>query len=226
VSTKPVLETDQACVWIGEFGREYTDRNDQTPAELDHFYQETYGIARRTLNENFLPEVPKRARILEVGCNTGTQLLVLQEMGYTNLCGIELQNYALDHAKARLPGCELIQGSALSIPYPDKDFDLVFTSGVLIHIAPSDLLRAMEEIHRCSKNWIWGFEYYSPVPTEISYRGHRQLLWKMDFAKKYCEQFEDLELLSEERLPYRNDANVDSMFLLRRRTDGQESTCP
>src|SRR5437879_7357762 len=30
-----------------------------------------------------------RSHILEVGCNVGNQLLVLQEMGFTNLYGIE-----------------------------------------------------------------------------------------------------------------------------------------
>jgi pseudaminic acid biosynthesis-associated methylase len=225
VATRAVLDTDQARVWMGEFGREYTDRNNQTPAELDYFYQEHYGITRRKLNEEFLREVPKDARILEVGCNMGTQLLMLQEMGYSNLHGIEIQSYALERAKQRLPRAELIQASALSIPHPDNYFDVVFTSGVLIHIAPSDLSRVMAEIHRCSSVWIWGFEYYSPKAAEIPYRGHAQLLWKTDFAKHYCEQFADVELVKEERLHYRNDHNVDSMFLLRRHKDRREARC-
>ena len=222
MATKLAVETDQARVWMGDFGRDYTDRNDQAPDELDRFYQESYGVSRRKLNEAFLSGISKEARILEVGCNTGTQLLMLQEMGYTRLYGIEIQAYALERAKARLPRAELSQASALSIPYPEKSFDLVFTSGVLIHIAPSDLPRALGEIHRCSKNWIWGFEYYAPEPTEIRYRGHEQLLWKRDFAKSYCEEFADLELVKEERVPYLYDGNVDSMFLLKRQRDSQD----
>jgi pseudaminic acid biosynthesis-associated methylase len=225
VATKPLPETDQIRIWTGQFGREYTDRNDQTPVELDRFYQENYGVTRRQLNERFLSEIPRQARILEVGCNTGTQLLLLQEMGYTNLHGIEIQSYALERARARLQRAELSQASALSIPYPDKYFDLVFTSGVLIHIAPSDLPQVLGEIHRCSRAWIWGFEYYSPESNEIFYRGHSQLLWKTDFARRYCEQFADLDLLKEERVPYLNDGNVDSMFLLKRQSDRQESRC-
>jgi pseudaminic acid biosynthesis-associated methylase len=155
VATKLAVETDQARVWMGDFGREYTDRNDQTPDELDCFYQENYGITRSKLNEAFLSGISKQARILEVGCNTGTQLLMLQKMGYTSLYGIEIQAYALEHAKARLPQAVLSLACALSIPYPEKCFDLVFTSGVLIHIAPSDLARVLGEIHRCSKKWIW-----------------------------------------------------------------------
>jgi pseudaminic acid biosynthesis-associated methylase len=225
VATKLAVETDQTRVWMGEFGREYTDRNDHSPDELDRFYQENYGVSRRKLNEPFLSGISKQTRILEVGCNTGTQLLMLQEMGYSSLYGIEIQDYALERAKARLPRAELRQASALSIPYPEKYFDLVFTSGVLIHIGPSDLAGVLGEIHRCSKKWIWGFEYYAPQPTEIQYRGHEQLLWKRDFAKSYCDEFADLELVKEERVAYLQDRNVDSMFLLKRQMDTQDHRC-
>jgi pseudaminic acid biosynthesis-associated methylase len=210
------IDTDQIRTWTGYFGREYTDRNAQSPADLDESYRQTYGITRRQLNETFLPAVPKQARILEVGCNMGTQLLLLEEMGYTELYGIEIQSYALQLAQCRLSEAELRQASAFSIPFPDQYFDLVFTSGVLIHISPADLPKALREIYRCSRRWIWGFEYYSPNPTEISYRGHSNLLWKMDYARQYLQEFPHLELVKEERLPYLGSENVDSMFFLKR----------
>ncbi len=212
----PAIETSQLRTWTGNFGREYTDRNDQSPAELDQYYRKNYGVTRRRLNESFLHGVPKHARILEVGCNTGTQLLMLRETVFTQLYGIEIQSYALERAKRRLSQAEFRQASALSIPYPDRHFDLVFTSGVLIHIAPADLSKALAEIHRCSNSWIWGFEYYAPQLAEIRYRDHRDLLWKADYAARYLGQFSDLELVRERHLPYLNDANVDSMFLLKR----------
>jgi pseudaminic acid biosynthesis-associated methylase len=217
--SKEFIDTDQIRTWTGNFGREYTDRNAQSPADLDEFYRQTYGISRRQLNESFLRLIPKQARILEVGCNMGTQLLLLTEMGYRELYGIEIQSYALDLAQRRLPEAELKQASALSIPFPDQHFDLVFTSGVLIHISPSDLPKALREIYRCSRHWIWGFEYYSPNPTEISYRGHNNLLWKMDYASRYLQEFSDLDLVKEEHVPYLESANVDSMFLLKRMKD-------
>jgi hypothetical protein len=72
--TKEFIDTDQIRTWTGYFGREHTDRNAQSPADLDEFYRQTYGISGRELNESFLQAVPKQARILEVGCNMGTQL--------------------------------------------------------------------------------------------------------------------------------------------------------
>ena len=80
------------------------------------------------------------------------------------------------------------EGSALQVPYPDKNFDLVFTSALLIHIAPQDLLTSMGEVHRCTKTWIWGLEYYAPEMTEVPYRDHRNLLWKTDYGRMYLRE--------------------------------------
>ena len=208
-------ETEQIQTWTGDFGREYTDRNTYTPAELEEHYRRNYGISRTEMNERLLKGIPKDARILEVGCNMGTQLLILEQMGFTNLHGIEIQSYALDRARTRLPKAVLSQASAFAIPYADAYFDLVFTSGVLIHIAPSDLPKALGEIHRCTQNWIWGFEYYAAETTEVPYRGQTALLWKSDFARAYLRHFEDLEVVREERFRYPDNHNMDTAFLLR-----------
>lgn len=209
-------KTEQIRTWTGDFGREYTDRNAYSPAELDEFYRRQYGVTRTLLNQRLLESVPRNARILEVGRNTGMQLLVLEKMGFTNLYGIEVQSYALDRARCRIPGAILKEASAFGIPYSDRFFDLVFTSGVLIHIAPVDLTAALAEIHRCTRQWIWGFEYYAHETTEVAYRGHTSLLWKTDYARAYRQHFPDLELVREERFPYLENENADSAFLLRR----------
>ena len=138
------------------------------------------------------------------------------DFGYSNLYGVDVQDYALEIARSRLNNVNFAQASSFSLPYEDKYFDLVFTSGVLIHISPNDLPAALDEIHRCAKRYIWGSEYYASGVTEINYRGHGELLWKMDYAREYLARFADLELVLEQRLPYVENQNVDSMFLLRK----------
>ncbi len=210
-------ETPQTSQWTGDFGRAYTDRNTLNLKEINSLYQTNYGITRTQLNESFLGQIPRDARILEVGCNSGNQLLMLQEMGFTNLSGVEVQTYALESARGRVKGVQLAQAPAFDLPYEDGYFDLVFTSGVLIHISPADLPRALDEIHRCARTWIWGLEYYASEVTEVNYRGHDNLLWKMDYGKLYLDRFADLTLDQEQRLPYFNSTNVDTMYLLRRK---------
>src|SRR3981081_2054991 len=107
-------ETAQTEVWKGEFGREYTDRNTFDVAALDVLYRQNYGLTRTQINQTFLQDVPKDQSFLEVGCNTGNQLLLLQQMGYTNLSGVELQSYALEIARSRVKNAFLQQGSALA----------------------------------------------------------------------------------------------------------------
>ena len=213
------MKTAQLERWQSDFGRAYTDRNSLTPEALDALYRKNYGIGRSELNQRFLADIPRNARILEVGCNEGNQLCALREMGFQNLYGIEIQDYALRKARARVDNAQLALATAFEIPYPDGFFDLVFTSGVLIHIAPVDLPRALREIDRCAGGFIWGLEYFSPQEMEVPYRGHEKLLWKMDYAGLYLDLFDDLEPVRVERLPYLEDANVDSMFLLARKRD-------
>jgi pseudaminic acid biosynthesis-associated methylase len=214
-------ETPQTEVWKGEFGREYTDRNTFDVDALDALYLKNYGTTRTAINQELLSGILKDASFLEVGCNTGNQLLLLQTMGFSHLSGVELQPYALEIARSRLPNTALEQGSALAIPHRDDCFDVVFTSGVLIHIAPEDLPHAMDEIHRCARSFIWGMEYYAPSVTEVNYRSYTGLLWKMDYARRYLERFKDLELVRERHVPYLEGSNVDTVFLLKKK---QQST--
>ncbi len=209
-------KTTQLQEWEGDFGREYTDRNSLTPQQVDELWRKNYGVTRTEVNRTFLQSIPTNARILEVGCNIANQLLLLQQLGYSNLHGIEVQGYALDIARSRVRGINLVQSSAFEIPYKDGYFDLVFTAGVLIHISPADLPVAMAEIHRCSRAFIMGAEYYAAQATEVTYRNHNALLWKMDYAQEYLSRFPDLQLVQEQRLPYLESQNVDSVFLLRK----------
>ena len=38
------MKTEQTNFWEGEFGKEYTDRNTLTPAQLDKLYLDFYGV--------------------------------------------------------------------------------------------------------------------------------------------------------------------------------------
>jgi hypothetical protein len=84
--------TPQTSQWTGDFGCVYRDRNTLDRRELDSLYRTNYGITRSQLKQSFLEKIPRDARILEVGCNCGNQLRVLQEMGFTSLSGAEVQS--------------------------------------------------------------------------------------------------------------------------------------
>jgi len=206
--------TNQTKEWASEFGKRYTERNPKTIESLDELYKKQFGLTRTELNLMFLDNLDRNIKILEVGCNVGVQLQGLQKIGFKNLYGIELQQYAVELAKKYTKNINLIQGSIFDIPFKNSYFDLIFTSGLLIHISPNNIEEAMSEIHRCTNRYIWGFEYYADKYIEVPYREKNNLLWKADFAKLYINQFKDLKLIKEEYIKYLDNDNINSMFLI------------
>lgn len=203
-------KTEQIEFWKGNFGDEYTLRNND---DWDEFYLKQWGVKRSDLNKEFLSNISKEAAILEVGCNRANQLNMLQEQGFSNLWGIEINKNALILAREN-KNLNLVEASALNIPFRDNFFDVVFTSGVLIHIAPEDLSKAIEEIYRVSKRYIWCFEYFADKCTPIEYRGHRNKLWKNNFMKLFTDKYPNLKVIKEKKIKYLKNDNMDSMFLL------------
>jgi pseudaminic acid biosynthesis-associated methylase len=214
------MKTKQVDFWSGDFGKEYTDRNPQNLEGLEQLYKKYFGLKRTELNEEFLSGLNKDIRILEVGCNIGLQLLALQKNGFTNLYGIELQPYAVEKSKQIIKNVNIIQGSGFDIPFKDNYFDLVYTSGVLIHISPTDLPKIMKEMIRCTKNFIWGFEYYSSELKEINYRGNQGFLWKANYPSLFLDQTDNLEIVKRQNYPYLTDAekgNEDICYLIKKK---------
>lgn len=209
-----IKKTEQENFWEGDFGKAYSDRNDFNIADYAKIYEMNYGISRTSMNEAILKNIDKNIRILEVGCNIGMQLRCLQNDGYKNLYGLELQWYAVEKSKNLHSNINIIQGSGFDIPFKDNYFDLVMTNGVLIHIAPNDHYKIMSEITRCSKQYILGFEYFNETTEEITYRGNNNKLWKADFANIYQQHF-DLTLINQIKYPYiSNPKSIDALFLL------------
>jgi pseudaminic acid biosynthesis-associated methylase len=208
---------EQLNFWKGDFGKEYTLRNSRNQQEWDQFHLDTWGITKIDMYEQFIAHLPKDSRILEVGSNTGMQLAGLQRMGFTQLYGVEIQPDAVALSRKYLAHVSIITGSGFDIPFKDNYFDLVFTSGVLIHIAPENLPVIMAEMVRCSRQYVLGFEYYSDTTRSINYRGHEGFLWKADYSQLFLDQFEQLGLVKKEFYKYVNDDNVDAMYLLEKK---------
>jgi pseudaminic acid biosynthesis-associated methylase len=216
--TSEQATTKQVKVWQGEFGRAYTDRNTFALDEYNQLYLRRYGASQDELNRRWWKDVPKDARILEVGANVGYQLEALRRIGYRNLFGIEIQRYCVEKAKTLHPHVDIIQAEGADIPFKADWFDVVYTSGVLIHIAPKDLPAVQAEMYRVTRRWIFGLEYYAPELVEIPYHGHEQLLWKGDYAGLFKSRFRVLQSVNEELIEYRDDpGKIDQFYLIEKK---------
>lgn len=180
----------QVDFWRGDFGNQYTDRNNLDPAILR---------ARVGLWSTILSHTVGRPpqSILEVGANIGINLRALRSLTAARFYAVEPNDKArqiLQEDKVIELG-DLRSGIASAIDFPDAHAEFVFTSGVLIHIAPQNLEASMREIYRCSSRYIASIEYFADKPTELPYRGHGDVLFKCDFGGMWLDFFPNLNLL-------------------------------
>ncbi len=88
--------------------------------------------------------------ILEVGCGPADHLHVLAEALGAAGCGFDRSAAMLEEAARKNPGLLLSQGdAAVSYPYPDDRFDLVFSVNVIHYVA--DLGRHFAEALRVTR---------------------------------------------------------------------------
>jgi pseudaminic acid biosynthesis-associated methylase len=134
--------------------------------------------------------------VLEVGCNAGWNLLAINKTAPNiELHGVDVNAAAVE--EARQQGIDAHCTDALGIRglYEPGTIDLVFTAGVLIHVAPDDLESVMKAIVDTSGRYVLAVEYEAEEETEVEYRGHSGKLWKRPFGRLY--QALGLTLLSE-----------------------------
>lgn len=172
-------------MWSGSFGDSYSERNADAGGGRDVFWGQ------------LLTAHPVQ-RVLEVGCNAGANLQwIVKHVPPTETFGIDVNQEALSRLRDRLPGVNAVAGFGRELPFRDRWFDLVFTTGVLIHQPASTLPIVMSEIVRASRRYILCGEYFAAEETEVPYRGHSGALFKRDYGRLYQDLFPDLDLIDE-----------------------------
>ena len=91
-------------------------------------------------------------------------------------------------------GAEVHHQSILEFS-PERKYDMVLISGVLIHMSPEALPTIYDLLYEASGRYVCLVEYYNPTPVEVPYRGHTGKLFKRDFAGEMLDKFSDLRLV-------------------------------
>ncbi len=106
------------------------------------------------------------ARVLEFGCGVGRHLRYASRIPGIDIYGYD-QSPTMTAAIHTWSSPDwfrehIVVGEPVGrLPYPDQHFDLVYTSEVLIHVAPADLLAILKELIRISRRQILHIE---PAP--------------------------------------------------------------
>jgi pseudaminic acid biosynthesis-associated methylase len=104
------------------------------------------------------------------------------------LRGYEIHSVAAsDASKSGI--AEIINDTVIKNLPVDRQFDLVFTKGVLIHINPAHLTTVYKNLVALSKRYVLVCEYYNPTPVAVPYRGNEDRLFKRDFAGEIMDLY-------------------------------------
>ena len=164
--------------WQGSHGDEYTERNDN--ADIDArvaLWAEIMGCI------GYMGFRSPSPSILEIGAGGGVNLDALALLGYRHLRAVEPNAVARQTLINK--GFTASGGTAAN---PSCRGELVFTSGVLIHVPPNELLEACQGIYDAAERHIVCIEYFSADPEEKEYRGRK--LWKRDFGSFWLDNFD------------------------------------
>lgn len=157
--------------WEGGFGDEYTQRNRVQWRHRIPFWR-------------YIIQTTRPDNVLEVGCNAGWNLRAITEASPgTKLVGVDINTKAV--TEARQLGFDVHRKEATEIQDLDLAFDLVFTAGVLIHVAPTDLIETMQAIIRRTSRHVLAVEYAANKEEEVNYRGNKGKLWRRPFGELY-----------------------------------------
>jgi ubiquinone/menaquinone biosynthesis C-methylase UbiE len=108
--------------------------------------------------DKFISFLPNGARVLDVGCGTGTDSIYLEKNGL-NVEGIDLSKAMIKIAKERAPQIKFKIMDMRCLKYPDNSFDGIFVAYSLIHIPAKDVKKTLEELKRVLK--VGGIAYFA-----------------------------------------------------------------
>jgi SAM-dependent methyltransferase len=93
-------------------------------------------------------EIGPHQRVLDVGCGTGQWLKAASEFGAVP-CGIDLSEKAIGVCRSMMPGGTFHAQAAETLPFDDRQFDMVSCLGALEHFV--DARSALNEMIRVAK---------------------------------------------------------------------------
>jgi SAM-dependent methyltransferase len=140
------------------------------------------------LNAFWTPEVGPGDHVLELGCNAGTNLNRLRELGFERLSGVEINPHALGELRRVYPELaersELVQGSLESelAAMEDSSVDVAFSMAVLIHLHPSSV-RVFDDLVRVSRRYVCVVELERASNSYVFPRDYGRV-----FSRRGCTQ--------------------------------------
>lgn len=186
------MTIDKLDLWKGKFGDEYRERNQLTEENINNRYNLWVQVIRYIYNNSSTPsKIP--SEYFEIGAGLGGNLIAINRLMELNNINsvIMAQEPNIETRKLSNKNCrqhDFQPAWVDEMNLLDSSVDVVFTSGVLIHIPPDLVLNTMRDMYRISKKYIVCIEYFSPKTREHIYHGE-QAMWSTDFGSVWLDNF-------------------------------------
>lgn len=151
--------------------------------------------------------------ILEVGCNCGANLKLIQDKyPEIQLAGIDVNADVIERAKEFLPKPIFKVASVLNIPFEDKEFEVVIADAVFMYI--EDIARALTEIDRVVRRGVVIVDWSDGASEKV-----KEFHWVRDYKALLEALGFDVSVkkLTKEEWPSENWEKNGYIFIARRR---------
>lgn len=100
------------------------------------------------LTENVLPYLPRKSKVLDVGCGDGFLAYLLTKRE-TKVVGIDVSPYKIKYAHEKCPNADFIIADGRYLPFHNEEFESVTCCEVLEHVSNYSLI--IKEVFRVIK---------------------------------------------------------------------------
>lgn len=123
-----------------------------------HYREFNYVKLTDIYNRIGIDDLPRDAKILDLGCGSGEFIRILKERGFTSIDGWEIQSDLISESDS---DC-IREGNCLVIPGVPPQYDAIIILGVLHHLSSFDeVTTALENVKRMLKP---GGKFFSVEP--------------------------------------------------------------
>ena len=156
---------EKAAELAKKFDYDYWD-GDRTTGYGGYKYDGRWAALAKSLIDHY--KLTPESKILDVGCGKGFLLYDFTQLlpGIT-VKGIDISKYAIEHAKEEVKE-HLQVANANSLPFDDKEFDLVISINTLHNLLAFDMISALKEMERVAKNKYLVVESYRSEAEKVN----------------------------------------------------------
>jgi ubiquinone/menaquinone biosynthesis C-methylase UbiE len=100
--------------------------------------------------DTILAQLPKGAKVLDLGCGTGHFSSYIKSLGY-DVTGLDPSTKMLNYARENFPDIIFVEGYSNDLPFEENTFDLIISIEVLRYLDTQIVIESYKDMHRTLK---------------------------------------------------------------------------